>query len=235
MGDPRVLLLTGSSRGIGLGIANRFLELGYTVCGCSRSESALSAAEYHHTCLDVGNERDVRSWVSSIAKTFGGIDVAVCSAGIVKSALMMSVTPTSMLDDFVNTHVRGVYQVCREVSKVMVRKKAGRIINISSPAVAWHLKGASAYAATKAAVEEMTRVLARELAPAGITCNVIRPGLVMTDPAVAMGPEWAEFLLDHQTIRRAVTIQEVCSVVEFFAAPANSTITGQTLSMCHVG
>ncbi|MDP9202139.1 MAG: SDR family oxidoreductase [Gemmatimonadota bacterium] len=230
-----MLLLTGSSRGIGLGIANYFLARGHIVCGCSRSESALDSPQYHHTRLDVSDEKAVRAWVSSVAKQFGRIDTAVCNAGIVKSALMMSVTPASILDQFVATHVRGVFLVCREVSKVMIRQKSGRIVTLSSPAVAWHLKGASAYTATKAAVEEMTRVLARELAPAGVTCNVVRPGLVMTDPARAMGDEWAEWLLDQQTIRRTVTIEEICNVIEFFASPASSAITGQTLNMCLVG
>lgn len=235
MTDKRVLLLTGSSRGIGFGIANHFLARGDVVCGCSRSESSLDSPQYHHTRLDVSDEKAVRAWVSSVAKQFGRIDTAVCNAGIVKSALMMSVTPASILDQFVATHVRGVFLVCREVSKVMIRQKSGRIVTLSSPAVAWHLKGAAAYAATKAAVEEMTRVLARELAPAGVTCNVVRPGLVLTDPARAMGDEWAEWLLDQQTIRRTVTIEEICNVIEFFASPESSAITGQTLNMCLVG
>lgn len=230
-----MLLLTGSSRGIGFGIANHFLARGDVVCGCSRSESSLDSPQYHHTRLDVSDEKAVRAWVSSVAKQFGRIDTAVCNAGIVKSALMMSVTPASILDQFVATHVRGVFLVCREVSKVMIRQKSGRIVTLSSPAVAWHLKGAAAYAATKAAVEEMTRVLARELAPAGVTCNVVRPGLVLTDPARAMGDEWAEWLLDQQTIRRTVTIEEICNVIEFFASPESSAITGQTLNMCLVG
>lgn len=195
----------------------------------------MDSADYHHTSLDVSDEKAVRGWVASSARAHGGIDVAVCNAGIVKSALLMSVTPTSILDDFIATHVRGVFLVCREVSKVMVRQKSGRIINLSSPAVGWHLKGASAYAATKAAVEEMTRVLASELAPAGVTCNIVRPGLVMTDPAKAMGDAWAEWLLDQHSIRRPVTVEEVCNIIDFFASPASSAITGQTLSMGVVG
>lgn len=218
-----------------MGVASHFLGLGYVVCGCSRSEGTLDAADYHHERLNVSDDKAVRAWVSTVAKKFGRIDVAVCNAGIVRSALMMSLTPTSILDDFTATHIRGAFLVCREVSKVMVRQKNGRIVNLSSPAVAWHLPGAAAYAATKAAVEEMTRVLARELAPAGVTCNVVRPGLVMTGPAHAMGEEWARWLLDQQTIQRTVTIEEVCNVIEFFASPASSAITGQTLNMCLVG
>jgi 3-oxoacyl-[acyl-carrier protein] reductase len=233
--EKRVLLLTGSSRGIGLGIANFFLERGYVVCGCSRSDGAIALPQYHHDRLDVSDEKAVRGWVSSVAKRFGRIDVAVCNAGIVKSALMMSVTPTAILDEFLATHVRGTFVVCREVSKVMVRQRGGRIINFSSLAVPLHLKGAAGYAATKAAVEEMTRVLAKELAPTGVTCNIVSPALVMTDPARAMGPEWAKWLLDQQSIQRTVTVEEVCNVIEFFASPASSAITGQTLNMCHVG
>ena len=235
MADRPVLLVTGSSRGIGLGIARNFVERGYTVAGCSRSEGTLDSPHYRHQRVDVADERAVRAWVTSVARELGRIDVAVGNAGIVRSTLMMSVTPTSILDEFAATHLRGVFLFCREVSKVMVRQRSGRIINLSSPAVAWHLPGAAAYAASKAAVEELTRVLATELAPAGVTCNVVRPGLVLTDPARAMGEDWAERLLDRQTIRRTVTIDEVCNVIDFFAAPASSAITGQTLSMCLVG
>ena len=235
MNTQRVLLLTGSSRGIGLGIARFFLDRGYIVCGCSRSESAITAPDYHHRRLDVSDEKAVRGWVSATAKQFGRIDVAVCSAGVVKSALMMSVTPTAILDEFLATHVRGTFVVCREVSKVMIRQRAGRIINISSLAVPLHLKGAAGYAASKAAVEEMTRVLAKELASTGVTCNIVGPALVMTDPAVAMGPEWAKWLVDQQSIQRTVGVEEVCNVIEFFASPASSAVTGQTLNMCLVG
>ena len=227
--------MTGSSRGIGLGIARFFLDRGYIVCGCSRSESAITAPDYHHRRLDVSDEKAVRGWVSATAKQFGRIDVAVCSAGVVKSALMMSVTPTAILDEFLATHVRGTFVVCREVSKVMIRQRAGRIINISSLAVPLHLKGAAGYAASKAAVEEMTRVLAKELASTGVTCNIVGPALVMTDPAVAMGPEWAKWLVDQQSIQRTVGVEEVCNVIEFFASPASSAVTGQTLNMCLVG
>ena len=235
MTDRPVLLVTGSSRGIGLGIARYFVDHGYTVCGCSRSESAFASPHYRHQRLDVSDEPAVRAWVTSIARDLGRVDVAVCNAGIVGSALMMSLTPTSTFDEFAATHVRGVFLVCREVSKVMVRQRSGRIVNLSSPAVLWHLPGAAAYAATKAAVEEMTRVLAVELAPAGITCNVVRPALVLTDQARALGDERTERLLDRQTIRRAVSVDEVCGSIEFFASPAGSAITGQTLSMCVVG
>ena len=234
MSSKRVLLVTGSSRGIGAGIAKYFLAHDHVVCGCSRSDGTITAPDYHHQRVDVTDEKAVRAWVSSCAKEFGRIDVLVCNAGIVKSALMTSVTPTSILDEFIGTHVRGTFFVCREVSKVMVRQKVGRIVTLSSPAVAWHLKGAGAYAATKAALEEMTRVLASELASSGVTCNIVRPGLVMTDPAKAMGAEWAKWLLDHQTIQRTVEVDEVCNVVEFFASPASGAITGQTVSMCLV-
>jgi 3-oxoacyl-[acyl-carrier protein] reductase len=233
--DKRVLLITGSSRGIGLGIANYFLDRDYIVCGCARSEGAISSPDYHHERVDVSDEKAVRHWVRSVAKRFGRIDVAVCNAGVVKSALMLSITPTAILDEFVAAHIRGVFFVCREVSKIMVRQNEGRIITLSSPAVAWHLKGAGAYAATKAAVEELTRVLARELASTGVTCNVVRPALVMTDPARAMGADWAKWLLEQQTIGRTVTVEEVCNVIAFFASPDSSAITGQTLNMCLVG
>lgn len=234
MTEPRVLLLTGASRGIGRGIAQYFLDRGYIVCGCSRSASDLEHPRYRHRELDVADEKGVRAWVASVAKEFGRIDVAVCCAGVVKSVLMMAVTPTAVMDEFLGTHVRGTFVVCREVSKVMLRQRSGRIVNVSSLGVPLHLKGAAAYVATKAAVEELTRVMANELASTGVTCNVVRPALVMTGPAIALGEDWAKRLVAQQSIPRTVEVDEVCNVIDFFASPASSAITGQTITMCYV-
>ena len=94
-----------------------------------------------------------------------------------------------------------------------------------------HLEGTSAYSATKSAVIEMTKILAKELAPAGITCNIFSPALFMTEAAQAMGQEWAGRLLEKQTIKRMVSVEEICNVISFFAAPESGCITGQVINM----
>ncbi len=229
--DRPVMVITGTSKGIGRGMAEHFVAKGYQVIGCSRGASTLEREGYHHAQVDVSDEQQVRTWVRSIKNAYRRIDVLVCNAGHVRSALLMAVTPGDVLEMFMQTHVAGTYFVCREVSKVMVSRQYGRIINISSPAVSLHLEGTSAYAATKAAIVEMTKVLANELAPVGITCNVVSPGLIMTEAAQAFGQEWAEHLVAKQTIKRPVTIEELCAVVSFFAASESGCITGQVIQM----
>jgi len=229
-GSP-VMVITGASRGIGWGMAKFFVKKGYRVVGCSRGPINLQLEGYFHSQVDVGDERQVRSWVRSIKTNFKQVDVLVCNAGLVKAALLMTVTPGDVLETFLRTHVAGTYYVCREISKIMIAKKYGRIITISSLGLPLHLEGASAYCATKSAVVEMTKVLAKEVFPLGITCNVLAPALIMTEAAKAMGPELVDRLFEKQTIKRMVTIEEICNVISFFASRQSGCITGQVINM----
>ena len=115
----------------------------------------------------------------------------------------------------------------------MILRGYGRIITISSILTSLHEEGTSAYTASKGAVTEMTKVAARELAPRGITCNVIAPAMVMTGPAQALAAngDWQQRMLEKQTIKRPLTIAEICHVAEFLAAPESECITGQVISL----
>lgn len=225
------MVITGTSKGMGRSVAEYFLAKGYRVVGCSRGPSTLMVEGYHHSQVDVGDEQQVRAWVRKIRNDFGRIDILVCNAGSVQSALLMTVTPDEVLQTFLRTHVAGTFYVCREVSKVMLPRKYGRIITVSSLGVPLHLEGTSAYSATKSAIIEMTKILAKELASVGITCNVFSPALFMTEAAQAMGQEWAGRLLEKQTIKRTVTAAEICNVISFYVSPESGPITGQVINM----
>ncbi len=227
----QVMVITGSSKGMGKAIAQHFLKEGYLVVGCSRGATTLDEENYHHTQVDVGDETQVRAWVRGIKDRFQRIDVLVCNAGSVQSALLMAVTPNDILQTFIRSHILGTYYVCREVSKVMVGVQSGRIITVSSLGVPLHLEGTSAYSATKSAVIEMTKILAKELAPLGITCNSFSPALFLTEATNEMGKEWAARLLEKQTIKRAVSADEICNVISFLASPQSGAITGQVINM----
>jgi 3-oxoacyl-[acyl-carrier protein] reductase len=233
MGDRPVAVITGTSKGIGRGLADLFLAKDYAVAGCSRGPFALDSPRYQHACLDVGDEKQVREWIRSVKAAHQRIDVLICNAGMVRAALLLTVTPGDVLESFLRTNIAGVYYVLREVSKVMLLRGYGRIITISSILTSLHEEGTSAYSASKSAVTEMTKVAARELAPRGITCNVIAPAMVMTGPAQALSENgnWQQRMLDKQTIKRPLTIEEVCRVAEFLAAPESGYITGQTISL----
>jgi len=226
-----VMVITGTSKGIGRGMAEHYLAKGHTVFGCSRGPASLEAEQYHHHQLEIGDEKQVRDWVRAITKSAQRIDVLVCNAGVLESALQMTVTPGSLVDLYLRTNFAGTYYVCREVAKAMLLQRSGRIINISSIMTRLHEPGTSLYSATKSAIVEMTKVLAREMAPMGITCNVVAPSMILTDAAKSFGDEWQKHILEKQTLKREITIEEICNVVSFFARTESACITGEVIHM----
>ena len=231
MKKSKVIVITGSSKGIGLGIVNYYHSKGFIVVGCGRSKIQHNLKNYHYSEVDITDEIQVRRWIKNIQKKFNQIDVLVSNAGLVKSSLLMSVTPTNILSSFMETHILGTYIVCREISKLMIRQNYGRIITISSLSVPLLLKGTSAYTATKSAVEDMTKVLAKELANTGVTCNVINPCLIETDVTKNFNNEWKEMLLNNQTINSSFNAQDLCNIIDFFISDRSNCITGQVISM----
>jgi 3-oxoacyl-[acyl-carrier protein] reductase len=226
-----VMVVRGTSKGIGNGIAHYFLSKGYRVAGCSRGASTIEHADYFHSLVDVSNEDQVCSWVRAIKKRFKRIDILVCNAGLAPANLLMSMTPGTVLADLLRVNIAGSFFVCREVSKILMVQRAGRVITISSMAVGLHEEGTSAYSASKSAIVEMTKIMAKELAPAGITCNVIAPSMLMTDAVNVLGEEIIQRALSKLTIKRTVTIEEICHLVSFFSAAESGCITGQVIHM----
>lgn len=224
-----VIAITGTSRGLGQRLAELFVADGNRVYGCSRSKDIQGSDRYHHATVDIGDEAQVRQWVREIRKEAGTIDVLVCNAALVESVLPLTMTPSGVVESYLRTNVAGTYHVCREVSKIMAMQRSGRIIAISSIMTRLHEPGTSAYSATKSAVEEMIRVLARELVGANVTCNIVAPGLVPTDSTEAFGTEWRTRMLDLQTVKRPITPEEIFHSVSFFASPSAGSVTGQTL------
>jgi 3-oxoacyl-[acyl-carrier protein] reductase len=231
MPDLPVMLITGTGKGIGRGLAEYFAGAGYQVVGCSRSAATSSMERVEHAQVDVGSEPEVTAWVRSVRRRYGRIDVAVCNAGLAPATQLLTMTSGAVLEGVLRTNVGGTFYVCREVARAMMQRRFGRIITLSSMAVGLHQEGTSAYAASKSAVVEMTKIMAKELAPAGITCNVVAPSMFMTDAVAALGERVIADALQKLTIKREVTLEELCNVVEFFAAPASGCITGQVLHM----
>ena len=227
----RIMVISGTRSGIGRGMALYFVSRGWSVAGCSRGPASFASAQYEHTSLDVSDEGKVRSWIRSVKNAHGSIDVAVANAGVVQASSLMMATPGKLLESVLRTNICGTYYVCREAAKVMAVQRSGRIVALSSMAAGLHEEGSSAYSASKAAISEMARVLAREVAPLGITCNVVAPSIVDTEAVEALGGDVENRALQALTIKRKLTIPEICHVVEFLAAAESSSITGQTIYM----
>jgi 3-oxoacyl-[acyl-carrier protein] reductase len=224
----RVILITGTSRGIGLGLAKHFLGLGDLVCGCSRAPATIQEPGYHHFVLDVSDESAVATMVKTVARRHGRIDALLNNAGIASMNHALLSTAEAARTIFA-TNFHGTFLFCREVGKVMVRAKTGRIVNFATVATPLRLEGESLYAASKAAVESLTQVLARELAAAGVTVNAVGPTPVPTDLIKNVPKAKMDALLARQAIPRFGSLDDVINVVEFFLAPRSAFVTGQVL------
>jgi 3-oxoacyl-[acyl-carrier protein] reductase len=228
MKSKRVILVTGASRGIGLGLAEHFLFQGDFVAGCSRGPAALKHSRYTHFELDVADENAVVGMVRAVARRRGRIDALVNNAGIasMNHALL---TPAATAEAVFATNFQGTFLFCREAAKAMVRRRAGRIVNFTTVATPLRLEGESLYAASKAAVESFSEVLARELGPTGVTVNALGPTPVPTDLVKNVPKAKMEALLARQAIRRFGTIGDIVNVVEFFLSPDSDFVTGQVI------
>ena len=231
MTNDHVIVITGSSRGIGRGLAEYFVADGHRVAGCSRNPVGFGLDGYSHAQVDLSDEAQVRSWIRSIKNQFGRIDLLISNAGWMPKGSLMTMTPSSVAEAALRNNWLSAYNVCREVAKVMMLQRQGRIVTIASSMAAIHTEGNSAYAASKSALIETTKILAKEMSQTGVTCNVIAPALVKTEAALALGEPVLRRVLETQTIKRDISIAEIANVVKFFASASSASITGQVIYM----
>ncbi|MFN8258872.1 MAG: SDR family oxidoreductase [Bacteroidales bacterium] len=226
--DQRVMIITGSRKGIGRFMAEYYLEKGFMVIGCSRGESDLSHENYEYQQLDVSDEKAVIQFVSGVSKKYGRIDYLINNAGIA-SMNHSFLTPLSVVEKIFKTNVFGTFLFTREVGKAMSKKKFGRIVNLTTFAVPFKLEGEAVYAASKAAVTVMAEALAREYAEFGITINTVAPPAVQTDLIKNVQMEKLERLLSRQAIHRFGHAKDVCNTIDYFLRDESDMVTGQTV------
>ena len=228
MANDQVMLITGTRKGIGHFLAEHYLAHGWQVFGCSRGPSSISHDKYTHFELDVADEPKVVSMMRTLAKSTKRLDVLINNAGIasMNHALL---TPKSTMTKIFETNVFGTFLFCREAAKLMGRKKYGRIVNFATVATPLKLEGEAAYAASKAAVVSLTEVLAREVAPLGVTVNAVGPTPVPTDLVGSVPQEKMDALIARQAIQRYGKMEDVLNVIDFFIRPQSDFVTGQTI------
>ncbi len=224
----QIILITGTRKGIGKIISEYYLSKGEIVIGCSRREGSIEHSNYRHIKVDVSDEKAVVSMVRKVAKEFGGVDVLINNAGIASMNHFL-LTPFYTMEKVIRTNVFGTMLFSREVSKVMMKNKKGRIINYSTVAVPLNLEGEAVYAASKSAVESLTKVTAKELVEYGITVNAIGPTPIATDLIKNVPNKKIEELIEKQTIKRLGEVTDIINVLDFFMKEESRFITGQII------
>ncbi len=223
-----VTLITGARKGLGLFLAEHYLDAGHVVVGCSRGASDLEHLRYRHFEADVADEAAVRPIFAHLRRAHGGLDHLINNAGIASMNHSL-LTPVETVKRVFETNVTGTFLFCREAARLMQRRGRGRIVNLTSVADALNLEGEAVYAASKAAVRKLTVILARELAPFGITVNAVGPTPVETDLIRSVPPEKIDALLARQAIPRFCEPKDVAHVIDFFLRLESDFVTAQNL------
>ena len=223
-----VTLITGTSRGIGRHLVGHYVERGHHVIGCSRREVDWCLEGYRHYVTDVADETVVKRMFAEIRREYSRLDNLINNAGIASMNHCLT-TPLSTVHALLNTNFVGTFLFCREAAKQMKKHGRGRIINFSTVAVPLRLEGEAIYAASKAAVESLTKIIARELAPYGITVNAVGPTPVDTDLIRSVPDEKIDAILQRQALPRLGTVEDVSNIIDFFLREESGMVTGQVV------
>lgn len=224
----RIIIITGTSKGLGQQLAMYFLEQGDIVYGCSRRAASIEHVSYTHYSLDVSNEKDVVTMVRNVYKEYKHIDILINNAGAASMNHFL-LTPYETARKLMDTNFLGTFLTCREVAKFMMKQKSGRIINYSTVAVPLNLEGELVYSSSKAAVEQLTKVLAAEIGVTGVTVNAIGPTPIATDLIKNVPEIKINELIAKQSIKRLGKFEDVLNVIKFLISDESSFITGQTI------
>jgi 3-oxoacyl-[acyl-carrier protein] reductase len=226
--DKPLIVITGTRKGIGRYLAQHYVEKGFQVAGCSREPVDFESASYRHFCLDVCDEPQVKRMFGELRRLYGGLHALINNAGIASMNHFL-LTPGKTVQRIFNTNVLGTFLFCQEAAKLMKKHHYGRIVNFSTVATPLKLEGEAAYAGSKAAVNSLTQVLAKEVAPFGITVNAVGPTPVPTDLIRGVPEAKMKRLLAQQAIGRFAEMRDVANVTDFFISPASGFVTGQVV------
>lgn len=232
-------VVTGASQGLGRQIAISLAAAGAHVACIARSAEKL--AETVQTIVDAGGHAlampsdvartdDVQSIVDSVYEQWKRFDILVNNAGITRDTLL-PVMSDDQWDEVMATNLRGTFLFCRAASRVMMKQRYGRIVNISSVSGLIGNPGQTNYSASKAGMIGLTRSMAKEIAKRNVTVNAVAPGFIESDMTQALGDAMLEEVKKRIPVRRIGRAEDVAACVLFLASPAASYITGQVITV----
>ena len=235
--NGKIVLVTGASRGIGQAIAINLGEAGATVIGTATSEEGaknISKTFSNNSILgkgmklDVTDNNQITDLLKAVTDEFGSVDILVNNAGITRDNILVRMKEEEW-DEIINTNLSSVFKMSKAVLRGMMKKKAGRIISITSVVGSMGNSGQANYAAAKAGIMGFTKSLAREVGSRGITVNTVAPGFIQTDMTDALPDEQKKALASQIPMARLGSVDEIAQTVLFLAGESGSYITAQTI------
>ena len=229
--ESKKILITGASRGIGKDIALKSKEKGYEVLGTSTTNEGVSNLRengIHGLQLNLNDKKSVESFNYLLTQEHPDIAVLVNNAGITRDNIVLRMTEEEWMD-VLNVNLNGAFKISKTVLKFMLKKRWGRILNITSTSASTGNRGQANYAAAKAGIEAFSKSLAKEVGSRGITVNAIAPGYIQTDMTKVISEKVKEEILSQIPLSRFGKPEEISQLVDFLISDEASYITGQTI------
>lgn len=229
--NEKIVLITGGSRGIGKSIAESFADAGATVIVTYKNaidEEYFNSKNIEHYKCDVADGKSVQEMVDAIIKEHSRIDVLVNNAGITKDGLLMRMSEEDW-ESVIDTNLKGVFNMTKAVTRGMMSKRYGKVVNITSISGVMGNPGQSNYSASKAGVIGFTKAVAKELASRNINVNAVAPGFIETEMTNKLTEEVKQNYLNSIPLKRFGSGSDIANVVKFLASDEADYITGQTI------